>query len=102
MIRDLVFVETARTQFEALSGERKTVVGKALLKIAQEANRHGVWQSEGKHRLAVTYEVHTSAVVVTNIGAAPSSPAGLRQPYQGMDMRHQGGGRWIHLNAHEE
>ncbi|MFF3326982.1 hypothetical protein [Streptomyces sp. NPDC002889] len=101
MIRDLVFKETARAQFDALSKERKTDVGKALLEIVQEADRHGVWRSEDRHCLAVTYDVHTSAVVVTGIGTDQADPASLGQPYEGMAMR-PGGRGWIHLNPHEE
>ncbi|MFD7959345.1 hypothetical protein ACFV5J_00880 [Streptomyces zaomyceticus] len=102
MIRDLIFAEAARVQFGALPGGRKADVGKALLEIAQKADRHGVWRSKDGHRLAVTYEVHPSAVVVTTIGEDRATPPSPRQPYSGMQMRHQGGNRWTHLNPHEE
>ncbi|GAA3164600.1 MULTISPECIES: hypothetical protein [Streptomyces] len=100
-IRDLIFVEAARMQFDALTERRKADAGKALLTIAQEANRGGVWRSGGDHRLTVTYEVHPAAIVVTEVSTAQSTASGPRQPYQGMEMRHEGR-RWIHLNPHEE
>lgn len=102
MIRDLIFAEPARAQFDALTKSHKADVGEALLRIAQEASRRGVWRPEGNRRLAVAYDVHPRAIVVTDISTAPASPASLRQPYLGMQMRHEGGGRWTHLNPHEE
>lgn len=102
MIRDLIFAATARAQFDALTKRHKTDVGEALIRIAQESKSRGVWRPDDNRRLAVTYEVHTSAVVVTEISTAQTSPAESRQPYRGMEMRHEGGGRWIHLNPHEE
>ncbi|MGW7638328.1 hypothetical protein [Streptomyces decoyicus] len=102
MIRDLIFAEAARAQFDALAKRHKADVGEALLKIAQETNRRGVWQADDNRRLTVTYDVHPRAIVVTGISTAQTGPAGSRQPYRGMEMRHEGGGRWIHLNPHEE
>ncbi|MFE2279334.1 hypothetical protein ACFXAE_19270 [Streptomyces sp. NPDC059454] len=102
MIRDLIFAEAARTQFTALPKRLKRDVGNALLRIAQEADRHGVWRAEGEDRLTVTYEVHRNALLVTDIARGRAAPAGRRQPYYGMEMRHEGQGRWTHLNPHEE
>ncbi|WP_329146995.1 hypothetical protein [Streptomyces sp. NBC_01456] len=102
MIRDLIFAEIARTQFDALARSNKADVGAALLRITQEANTHGVWRAEDDRHLAVTYEVRPTAIVVTEISTAQPRPAGSRQPYQGMEVRHEGSGRWSHLNPHEE
>jgi len=103
VIRDLIFVEAARAQFNLLTKRYQADVGEALLRIIQEENRSGVWRPANNGRLTVTYSVHPSgAIVVKEISTAPASPAGPRQPYAGMEMRHEGGGRWIHLNPHEE
>ncbi|MFJ3867451.1 hypothetical protein [Streptomyces nigra] len=103
MIRDLIFVETARAQFDALTKRHQVDVSEALLKIIQEENRSGVWRHANNRRLTVTYSVHPSgAIVVREISTAPVRPARRGQPYAGMAMRHEGGGRWIHMNPHEE
>lgn len=98
----MIFAEAARVQFEALTKRHKTQVGGALLLIAQKASRHGVWQADAPQRLSISYEVHPGAVVVTEISTRAPRPPKPEQPYQGMDMRHESDGRWIHLNAHEE
>ncbi|RDS63563.1 hypothetical protein [Streptomyces sp. M7] len=102
MIRDLIFVETARAQFDALTKRHQADVSQALLKIIQRENRSGVWRHTD-NRLTITYSVHSSgAIVVREISTVPLSPARSGQPYAGMEMRHEGGGRWIHMNPHEE
>ncbi|MEU8680640.1 hypothetical protein [Streptomyces sp. NPDC048611] len=101
-MRNLLFAESARAQFDELAQGCKGELGEALLRIAQEANRHGVWRSSADRRLAVSYEVHPTSIVVTEISTTQPGPAGSRQPYQGMEMRREGDGRWIHLNPHEE
>ncbi|WP_411137593.1 hypothetical protein [Streptomyces sp. C10] len=102
MIRDLIFAESARAQFDVLTKRHKADVGEALLRIVQETDHRGVWRAGDNRRLAVTYDVHPSAIVVTGISTAQAGPAGSRQPYQGMEMRKDSRGRWIHLNPHEE
>ncbi|GAA4314818.1 hypothetical protein GCM10023086_36290 [Streptomyces venetus] len=103
MIRDLIFVETARAQFDALNKQSQADVAEGLLALIQRAKRGGVWRHADNRRLTVTYAVHPSgALVVKEISTAPAKDARLRQPYVGMEMRHEGGGRWIHMNPHEE
>ncbi|OUD02936.1 hypothetical protein [Streptomyces swartbergensis] len=103
VIRDLIFVETARVQFDALAKRHQADVSEALLRIIQEEHRSGVWRHADDRRLTVTYSVHPSgAIVVREISTAPAAPARPGQPYAGMEMRHEGGGRWIHMNPHEE
>lgn len=104
MIRDLIFVETARAQFDALTKRYKADVLQALQTIIQDPDpRSGVWRPADNRYLTVTYAVHSSgAIVVKEVSTASARPATLRQPYAGMEMRHEGGGRWIHMNPHEE
>ncbi|MEW1653912.1 MULTISPECIES: hypothetical protein [unclassified Streptomyces] len=102
-IRNLIIAETARAQFEALPKSQKDEAEEALLRIAQEAKRHGVWRAGGDPCLTVTYEVRPSALLVVEISTAqPRPPAGPRPPYQGMEMRYVKGKGWIELNPHEE
>lgn len=106
MIRNLIFKEPARIQFDALSKTQKDEAGSVLLDVAQQAKKHGVSRTGGQKPLTVAYDVYPDTVVVTDIRVVPSPsaarPADARQPYQGMEMRHRGGGSWIHLNPHEE
>lgn len=108
MIKNLIFAEPARAQFDTLSKRQKAEAGSALLAVAQEASRAGVWRSEGKKPLSVSYEVsYPDNLVVTGITAdcvaeGAAGPAKRRQPYQGMEMRCDRRGEWMHLNPHEE
>ncbi|MEU6482723.1 hypothetical protein [Streptomyces sp. NPDC046887] len=102
MIRDLLFTPDARGQFEVLPKRQKKIVGKALLKIAQETDPCGGWWSKDEHRLSITYVLHRGHIPVTAIAAGAAEPAGRRQPYQGAEMRYVPGNGWIHLNPHQE
>ena len=104
MIRDLIFIEAARRQFDALTKQQRGSVLQALQMIIQDPNAHsGAWRPADDRHPTLTYVVHPSgAIVVKEITTSPARRAGVRQPYAGMEMRHEGGGRWIHMNPHEE